>query len=125
MNIEDLRNFCISLQGVTEKTPFGRFAARYDSILVFYVLDHMFCFFDIDDFTSVNLRSTPAEIEELRLTRNAVGNPLNRSLKHWIKIDFNKDIPDSLIYSLIKQSYDIVREQYSKKKCSKKTRPIV
>lgn len=122
MNIEDLRNFCISLQGVTEKTPFGRFAARYDSILVFYVLDHMFCFFDIDDFTSVNLRSTPAEIEELHLTRNAVGNPLNRSLKHWIKIDFNKDIPDSLIYSLIKQSYDIVREQYSKKKCSKKTR---
>ena len=125
MNIEDLRNFCISLQGVTEKTPFGRFAARYDSILVFYVLDHMFCFFDIDDFTSVNLRFTPAEIEELRLTRNAVGNPLNRSLKHWIKIDFNKDIPDSLIYSLIKQSYDIVREQYSKKKCSKKTRSIV
>lgn len=125
MNIEDLRNFCISLQGVTEKTPFRRFAARYDSILVFYVLDHMFCFFDIDDFTSVNLRSTPAEIEELRLTRNAVGNPLNRSLKHWIKIDFNKDIPDSLIYSLIKQSYDIVREQYSKKKCSKKTRSIV
>ena len=125
MNIEDLRNFCISLQGVTEKTPFGRFAARYDSILVFYVLDHMFCFFDIDDFTSVNLRSTPAEIEELRLTRNAVGNPLNRTLKHWIKIDFNKDIPDSLIYSLIKQSYDIVREQYSKQKCSKKTRSIV
>lgn len=125
MNIEDLRNFCLSLEGVTEKTPFGRFAARYDSILVFYVLDHMFCFFDIDDFTSVNLRSTPAEIEELRLIRNAVGNPLNRSLKHWIKIDFNKDIPDSLIYSLIKQSYDIVREQYSKKKCSKKARPIV
>ena len=50
MNIEDFRNYCLSMEGVTEKTPFGKFARRYDSILVFYILDHMFCFADMDDF---------------------------------------------------------------------------
>lgn len=65
MNIEEFREYCLSMEGVTEKTPFGKFARRYDSILVFYVLDHMFCFVDIDDFSSVTVKSTPDEIEEI------------------------------------------------------------
>ena len=63
MNIEDIRDYCLSMDDVTEKTPFGKFARRYDSILVFYVLDHMFCFVDMDDFTSVTVKSTPDEVE--------------------------------------------------------------
>lgn len=43
MDIEEFRDFCLSMDGVTEKTPFGKFAKRYESILVFYILDHMFC----------------------------------------------------------------------------------
>ena len=65
MNIEDFRDYCLSMDGVTEKTPFGKFARRYDSILVFYVLDHMFCFVDMDDFTSVTVKSTPDEVDEI------------------------------------------------------------
>ena len=36
MNIEELREYCLSMEGVTEKTPFGKFARRFDSVLVFY-----------------------------------------------------------------------------------------
>lgn len=81
MNIEELREYCLSMEGVTEKTPFGKFARRYESILVFYVLDHMFCFADMDDFTSVTVKSTPDEVEELRMQRLSVSDPLNQSLK--------------------------------------------
>ena len=63
MNIEDIGDYCLSVDDVTEKTPFGKFARRYDSILVFYVLDHMFCFVDMDDFTSVTVKSTPDEVD--------------------------------------------------------------
>ncbi len=38
MNIEDFRDYCLSLGNpgeVEEKTPFGKFARRYESILVF------------------------------------------------------------------------------------------
>lgn len=93
MNIEDFREFCMSMDGVAEKTPFGKFARRYDSILVFYVLDHMFCFVDMEDFNSVTVKSTPDEIEEIRMNHFSVDNPLNQSLKHWIQLNLNGDIP--------------------------------
>ena len=59
MNIEDLREYCLSLENVTEKTPFGKFATRFDSILVFNILDHMFGMTDMDDFTSVTVKAAP------------------------------------------------------------------
>lgn len=114
MNIEDFRNYCLSFEGATEKMPFGKFARRYDSLLVFYVLDHMFCFFDIDNFTFVNVKSGPEEIEEIRMSHLSVSNPLNQSLKHWIQLEFNGDITDKEIYSLVRKSYEIVKAKYSK-----------
>ncbi|WP_237489356.1 MmcQ/YjbR family DNA-binding protein [Muribaculum intestinale] len=65
MNIEEFRDYCLSMDGVTEKTPFEKFTHRFDSLLVFYVLDHMFCMVDMDDFTSVSFRSTNEEIERI------------------------------------------------------------
>lgn len=115
MNIEDFRNYCLSMDGVTEKTPFGKFARRYESILVFYILDHMFCFTDMDDFTSVTVKSTPDEIEEIRTNHSSVSNPLNQSLRHWIQLNLNGDISDREIYGLIKRAYDIVKAKYTKK----------
>jgi len=58
MDIEEFRKYCLSLGDVSEKMPFGKFAARYDSILAFYVYGHMFCFIDIDNFTFVNVYKT-------------------------------------------------------------------
>lgn len=114
MNIEDFREYCLSMDGVTEKTPFAKFARRYDSILVFYVLGHMFCFVDMDDFTSVTVKSTPNEVEEIRMNHSSVSNPLNQSLKHWIQLDFHGDITDSQIYDFVNRAYDIVKAKYTK-----------
>ena len=116
MNIEEFREFCLSMEGVTEKMPFGKFARRYDSLLVFYVLDHIFCFVDIDNFTNVTVKSTPGEIEELRMLHTSVGNPLNLSAQHWIQLNMNGDIPESKIYFLIERAYRIIREKYTRKK---------
>lgn len=116
MNIEELREYCISLEGVTEKTPFGKFARRYESVLVFYVLDHMFCFADMDDFSSVTVRSTPDEMEEINMRHTSVGRPQNPSLKYWIQLDLDGDIPDREIYTLVRRAYDIIKAKYTSKK---------
>lgn len=116
MNIEELRDFCLSLGDVSEKTPFGNFARRYESILVFYVAGHMFCFVDMDNFTFVDIKSTPDEIDELKATHSSVDKPLNCSPRHWIQLNFNGDVPDSLIYSLINRAYLIVKQKYTKKR---------
>lgn len=115
MNIEEFREYCLTMEGVTEKTPFGKFARRYDSILVFYILDHMFCFVDMDDFTSVTVRSVPDEIEEIRMRHSSVSNPLNQSLRYWIQLNLNGDILDNEIYSLVKRAYDIVKAKYTRR----------
>lgn len=121
MDIEKFREYCLSLGEVTEKMPFGKFARRYDSILAFYVLGHMFCFIDIDDFTWANLRLTPLEIDELRANYMSVGNPINQSLRYWIRTDFGGDIPDRLIYDLTAKAYDTVRNKYLPKTKNKKS----
>lgn len=116
MNIEEFREYCLSMEGVTEKTPFGKFARRYDSILVFYVLNHMFCFVDMDDFTSVTVKSTPEKVEEIRMNHSSVSNPPNQTLKHWIQLNLNGDIPNREIYALVKRAYDIVKAKYTKER---------
>lgn len=116
MDLERFREYCIGLGEVTEKMPFGKFAKRYDSILAFYTMGHMFCFIDIDDFTWVNVKSLPDEIANIRDRFQSVGNPLNQSLRYWIRLDFDGDIPDEEIFRLVKRGYEIVEEKYSKKK---------
>ena len=114
MNIEELRDYCLSMEGVTEKTPFGKFVRRFDSVLVFYILDHMFCLTDMDDFASVTVKAEPEVIEELKMTRSSVSSHRNMSERHWIQLNLNGDIADREIYDLVKRSYEIVKAKYTR-----------
>ncbi len=53
MNIEEYRNFCLSLKGVTECFPFD------DKTLVFKVMGKMFALADVDDFEGINVKCDP------------------------------------------------------------------
>ncbi len=115
MNVEELREYCLSLGDVEEKIPFGKFARRYDSTLVFYVMGHMFCMFDLDDFTWVAVRSTADEIEELAVNHTAI-LPGRKNMRLWLNIEFGGDVSDSKIYELVSRAYTIIKEKYSSKK---------
>ena len=114
MDLERFRSYCLALEGVSEKMPFGRFAARYDSVLAFYVSGHMFCFVDIDDFTFVDLKSSPDEIAELQARYVSWDRPLNRSLRYWIRIRFGGDVADETVCALVARAYDLVKAQYAR-----------
>lgn len=124
MTIEELRDYCLSLDGVTEKTPFGKFAARYASVLVFYVCDHMFCMTDIDDFRHAVVKNTPERIAHYHETRNACESMRNMSARHWIQLNFGSDIPDSEILEMVRESHSIVKAKYSPAKSYKSTKNI-
>jgi len=115
MNIEDYRNFCLSLgDDVEEKLPFTAF--RYaNGVLVFYVHGHMFSFFDCDNFSVVTLKCQPERIDELRATHDSIVKPFNMSPKHWLGIDPNT-APDDLLQELTRNSYDIVKAKYRPKR---------
>lgn len=113
MNVEEYREFCLSLgDDVEEKMPFGAF--RYASgVLVFYVCGHMFSFFDLEQFGVVTLKCQPERIDELRAQYVEVGKPYNLSPRHWIGLDVSCASRE-LIQKLTRNSYEIVKEKYSK-----------
>ena len=48
MNVEEFREYCLSLKGVEEKMPFVNVADRYSrDVLCFYVGDKWFCFVNV------------------------------------------------------------------------------
>ena len=66
MNIEDYREYCLSLGAdVEEKLPFQKFK-NGEGVLVFYVMGHMFSFFDCNDFSVISLKCQPERIDDLK-----------------------------------------------------------
>ena len=113
MNIEDYREYCLSLgEDVEEKLPFTAF--HYASgVLVFYVYDHMFSFFDCDNYSVITLKCQPERIEELKAQYSCICKPYNMSPKYWIGID-SGNAPDELLQELTRNSYEIVKAKYKK-----------
>lgn len=115
MNIEDYRNYCLSLdENVEEKLPFQMFK-NGEGVLVFYICGHMFSFFDCNDFSVISLKCQPERILDLKEEHSCIGNPYNESPKHWIGIDPHA-APDDLLKDLTRNSYEIVKAKYSKRK---------
>ena len=115
MNIEDFRDYCLSLGDVEEKLPFAKMPGG-DSVLAFYVNGHTFCYCDIDEFRTVIVKCQPGRILDLMETTEGVCSPDSHfNSKYWIGINLNT-APDTLLKSLTQNSYEIVKAKY-KKKC--------
>ena len=111
MDIEQLREYCLSLPGVTEATPFERFSRGRFTILVFYVGGHMFCYFNIDDFTSITIKGEPETIADLKERYQAINDPYNGNKRHWMSVAIGSDVGDTMLRQLVKSSYDLVKKQ--------------
>lgn len=122
---ESLREYCLSFEGVTEKTPFGKFAARYGSILVFYVCGHMFCMFDMDDFAGVTVKGDPDRIASILETRASCSSHRNMSPRYWIQLNPGGDIADAEILDMIARSYAIVRDAHTPRPRGRRGAPAI
>ena len=111
MNIEEFRDYCLSLPGVTEATPFEKFSRGKFTILVFYVSGHMFCYFNIDDFRFITIKCDPEQMAELKERYQAIGEPFNGDKRYWISVDVNNDGDDNTLKSLVMQSYQLVKNR--------------
>lgn len=60
MNIETLREYCLSKNGVTKELPFG------PTTLVFKVGNKLFALCGLDEFDGINLKCDPEKAIELR-----------------------------------------------------------
>lgn len=106
MNIEEFREYCLSLKGVHEKMPFPNVPDKYSQdVLCFYVASKWFCC----------IKCAPDKREELQATYSGIKPGWHMNKKHWISVYFNQDVPDKEIKELVKKSYDIVAKSLTKK----------
>ena len=83
MNLEEFREYCLSLGEVEEKLPFAKMPGG-ESVLVFYVSGHTFCYCDLNDLRVV-VKCQPERIPELLDTAEGVTPPDSHfSVKYWI-----------------------------------------
>ena len=111
MNVEELRNYCLSLgDDVEERMPFGAFKAA-QGVLVFYVCNHMFCYFDIDHFEVVTVKCQPERIGEMMEQYDCITKPHNMNPKYWIGI-LPEMADNTLLEVLISNSYQLIKHKY-------------
>ena len=103
MNIEILREYCISKAGVTECFPFG------EDTLVFKVKDKIFALANLDSDASVNLKCDPTFAIELREKYSSVSPGYHMNKKHWNTVLLDGSIPDMEIFSWIDHSYNLIK----------------
>ena len=117
MNIEEFREYCLSLGEVEEKLPFAKMPGG-DSVLVFYVSGHTFCYCDLNDLRVV-VKCQPERFPELLSTADGVEPPDNHfSTKYWIGINL-QTIDTELLQELTRNSFEIVKGKYGRKRVKK------
>lgn len=102
MNIEDLREYCISKPDVTESFPFG------EDTIVFKRKGKIFLLANLDGDLSINIKCDPALALDVRERYSSVVPGYHMNKKHWNTVFIDGTIPDRIIISWIDNSYDLV-----------------
>ncbi len=114
MNIEDLREFCLSFNGVSEDFPFDD-----ETTLAFKVMDKIFALTDVDEYDAIDLKCDPVKAAMLRDLYNEVQPGRHMDKRHWNTIKPEGELDDELIKEWIKDSYNLVVEGLPRKKQKK------
>lgn len=111
MNIEELREICLSVKGASECFPFDEY------VLVFKVMDKMFAYIDLNAKAGqfcVNLKCDPEKAIELRENYNGVVPGYHANKKYWNTVYIESDVPDTVIKELIDHSVSEVVKKLPK-----------
>jgi len=108
MNIEDLRNYCMSKKAATESFPFDK------TTLVFKVMNKMFAITDLEDEFGVVIKCDPEEYLAMRERYPAVIQA--RYFRgSWNLVRIDGSIDADLIREWIDRSYELVVSGLTKK----------
>lgn len=111
MNIEDFREYCLSLKGATEETPFGPDWLTYKVGGKIFALTYL-----KSPVFKANLKHLPEKSVELREIYPAIEPGYHMNKKHWNTVNFEGGLSDDFLTELINHSYELVFKKLSKMK---------
>ena len=108
MNIEDVREYCLSRNNAEESFPFG------EDTLVFKVNNKIFALVSLDA-QQMNLKCDPDLAIELREQYDSVIPGYHMNKKYWNTILLDGTIPAKFIKEWIDLSYNLIAKKGKKK----------
>jgi len=110
MNVETLREYCLSKKSVTEGFPFG------EDTLVFKVMDKIFLLISLSaNPLQFNAKCDPEKAIELREEYNSVQPGYHMNKKHWNTVSVDGSLSTALLKEMIDDSYNLIVESLPKK----------
>jgi predicted DNA-binding protein (MmcQ/YjbR family) len=109
MNIEELREHCLQLQGVTEDFPFG------EDTLVFRVGGKMFLLIGLSEANRFNVKCDPELAVELRDRYSEVKPGFHMNKTHWNTVHIDGQLTDKQLCEMMDHSYDLILKSLPKK----------
>lgn len=110
MDIDTLRQYCLSKKEVEEALPFG------PDVLVFKVAGKLFLLCPLDSpQMRFNVKCDPDKATELREQYDCVLPGYHMNKKHWNTILVDGSVPVKLLKEWIDHSYELVVESLPKK----------
>lgn len=111
MNIEEVRNYALSLSEVEEGFPFG------EDTLVFKTNNKIFLLVSLSAVPlQFNVKCDPGRAIELREIYSSVIPGYHMNKKHWNTIIVDGSIPKNELQVFIKDSYELVASKRRKNK---------
>ena len=111
MNIEDIREYSLSKQGVEEGFPFG------EETLVFKVNGKIFLLVGLTDVPlQFNAKCDPEKALELREEYDCIIPGYHMNKKHWNTVIIDNTLSNKQLKGLIDHSYDLVNKRQKKTK---------
>ncbi len=110
MNIETVRDYCLSKPHVTEDTPFG------PDYIVYRTGGNIFCCLALAIGNIVQLKWNPNEFDEVVDKYPSVGQAWHWHKRHMIQFDLDETtMPDADAEKLIDRAYEYVWNRLPKK----------
>lgn len=109
MNIEEVRDYCLSLPQVTEDFPFD------ETTLVFRIAGKIFAMVDLENTEWFVLKCEPEYALDLREKHPEISGAWHMNKKYWNQLNLFGTLSDKLIQDLIRHSYNEVIKKLPKK----------
>lgn len=109
MDIESVREYCLSLPMTTEDMAFG------EDCLLFRVCDKIFACMSLVDIDNFVLKCDPDYAIELRERHSEIQPAWHWNKKFWNQMPLNGGLRNDLILSLIRHSYAEVVKKLPKR----------
>ncbi len=105
MNIEELRESCLSFKGAQENMPWTE--PQYSMLATFTVGGKWFCLVDLDK-KFIDVKCAPETISEMQSRYQGAFPAWHMNKEHWLGIKLESDVPDSVIKELLADGYRLI-----------------